>query len=223
MPKLVYQDERANARLVHDYETRRAQCNGWPRCTGSFPSSATARRPPSPPPSAAFFATPSPAYSPFPLLSTLASFDLCLRLSRLAAIATTSSLYLSPLSLSLSGKRRAAMYLPGGTTYVNLPHYILPGWANLNFPLSANQGMLGVEETGAVVNRGDLIFVRFACISRYTLVERITKNSERRIVKKKTVICTRKSRSKPGSAIQASVAVIKANFTLCIRLRFIFP
>lgn len=93
-------------------------------------------------PSAAFLPSPLLPLPPFPLLSTTASFDLCLRLSRLATtIATTTRdsppLYLSPLSLCSSGKRRAAMYLPGGTTYVNLSHYILPGWANLNFPLSA--------------------------------------------------------------------------------------
>lgn len=47
--------------------------------------------------------------------------------SSLSPISLLSLPYFSPLSLGSSGKRRAAMYLPGGTTYVNLPHYIPPG------------------------------------------------------------------------------------------------
>lgn len=183
-------------------------------------------------------ATPSAAFLPFPLLPSppflcyppppLSTSIFVFRGSQPLsqpprAIRLLSISLLSPLYSS--GKRRAAMYLPGGTTYVNLSHYILPGWANLNFPLSGSRGtMLGMEKTDAVVNRCYLIFVSFFVL--VALYDRRTSELQRTLTMSDVSLrrrrqFARENRDQTGSATQA--VVIKANFTLCIRLRSISP
>lgn len=79
------------------------------------------------------------------------------------------------------------MYLPGGTTYVNL-RYILPGRASLDFPSvresrdEVKHGKPVLYIAAIVVHR--VFFVLLVLLTR-SEDERITKNSEQRIVRKR--------------------------------------